>query len=201
VGAVRSDDEVPVRIGRAEWWFASDLFGPNWKPPQGDDTYLLVRLAYSLRPQEDNEVEEAHLEAKLSCPGAVCEPVAFELFPREVTEESKRDVKLKLEPSLKIKEVGASAGSVETTIHMDRVEPIVTAFGIGTSVAEWRFRKHKLHPLLGARTVYLILAYPSSAGRVQLALDLKANVRVSRFGSWLFTLSETAKAQATQTIP
>lgn len=201
VGAVRSDDAVRVRIGRPEWWFASDLLGTDWKPPQGDDTYLLVRLAYSIAPQEDNEVEDAHLEATLSCHGAANEPVAFELFPREVTEKSKRDVKLKLEPSLKIKEVEASAGSVETTIHMDTVEPVVTAYGIGTSVAEWRFRKHKLHPLLGTRTVYMILAYPSSAGHIQLSLDLKANVRVSRFGSWLFTLSETARAQATRTIP
>ena len=166
----------------------------------GHDTYLLVRLASGLAPQEDNEVEDVDLAAKLSCHGAAL-VAAFELFPREVTEKSKRDVSLKLEPSLKMKEVEASVGSVETTIHMDTVEPVVTAFGIGTSIAEWRFRKHKLHPLLGARTVYMILAYPSSAAHIELALDLKANVRVSRFGSWLFTLWETARAQMTRTIP
>jgi hypothetical protein len=178
--------ETRVQIGRPEWWFLSDLFGEKWKPPQGDDTYLLVRLSYSLEPPRSYEVEEARLLVSLVCQGGLEHPVAFDLFPREAMEESQTE---------------GSLGSVETTIHISKVEPIITTFGIGGSKPVWTFRKHRRYPILGSRMVYTVVAYPSKAAGMEITLDLDATVNSRRFGVWLFKLPEIAQTQLTCAIP
>jgi hypothetical protein len=193
--------ETRVQIGRPEWWFLSDLFDEKWKPPQGDDTYLLVRLSYSLEPPRSYEVEEAHLSALLVCRGGVEHPVAFDLFPREAIEESQTDVKMTFGPSLKLEKIEGSLGSVETTIHIPKVEPIITTFGIGGSNPVWTFRKHRRHPILGSRMVYIVVAYPSKAAGMEIALDLDATVNSRRFGVWPLKVPEIAQAQLTYAIP
>src|SRR6266481_4547624 len=166
-GEVRAEQTL-AEIGRPEWWFASDLFGDSFKPPQGDETYLLVRFAFSLTPPENHEVEESRLSIQLHCSGTVA-PVVFDLFPCEVTEEANTDVKVAIKPTLKIKKVvEVSPGSLESTIHFTKVEPIVTTAGIGGANLTWFFRKHARYPIIGTRMVYAIIGYPSAAERMTM---------------------------------
>src|SRR6516225_10186528 len=107
-------ETTKAEIGRPEWWFVSDVIGDSFKPPQGDDTYLLLRFSFSLTPPKGQTVQAVKLQAVLTCGDPGIDPVTFDLFPREVLEESKTDVKITVGPSLKMEEAEVSAGSIET---------------------------------------------------------------------------------------
>jgi hypothetical protein len=189
-----------AQIGRPEWWFVSDLVGPSWRAPQGDDIYLLIRLSFSLTPPRNHEIEEARLTANLMSNGPGIGPVAYDLFPRELMEESKTDVKLTLSPSVKLEEIEASLGSAETNIHIAKVEPVVTTSGIGAANPIWAFRRHRRHPILGSRTVYAVIAYPAVAPSISVEVGLSATLR-GQFGLWLMGIPAEANAQLRSTIP
>jgi hypothetical protein len=176
------------------------VVGPSWVAPQGDNMYLLVRLSYSLTAPRNHEIEDAKFSAKLTCDKGDSDPVAFDLFPREVLEESKTNLRLNVKPSLKLEEVEASLGSVETNIHIQRVEPVVTTSGIGASDPTWFFRRHRKHPIVGSRMVYAILAFPLPATQMIIEAKLTATLR-GRFGLWLAGLPSDAEAKLRWTIP
>jgi hypothetical protein len=114
--------------------------------------------------------------------GAVPEqPSAFDLFPREVLEESQADWKICFGPSLKLEKVEGSLGSVETTIHIPKVEPAVITFGVGGANLG-TFRKHRRHLIVGSRIVYAIIAYPLIAKQMTVSMNLEATIRAGRFG-------------------
>jgi hypothetical protein len=198
-GTLRTE-QTRAEIGRPEWWFASDVVGEGFHPPQSSETYLLVRFAFSLTPPPNSEVEQAQLSAQLTCAGTSAKPVVFDLFPREILEESKNDVKVKLEPSLKLEEVEAKIGSIEATIHMLKVDPIITTSGVGLANPIWSFKKHRRHPIIGTRMAYAIIGYPSSAQNMTVKLGLSANVS-GRYGLWPLRIPSTADAQLTHVIP
>jgi hypothetical protein len=187
-------------IGRPEWWYVEDLLGSSWIAPQGDDTHLLVQLSFSIDPPRGHEVEEARISAKLHCPDQGHYPVASDLFPRDVSESTQTDIKLSFGPSLTLDSVEASLGSVQTTISVPKVEPVVTAQGLGTDTASWHYRKHRRHPLSGCRTAYAVVAYPSRADSMEIRLALTADVAAGRFGLWKVKVPD-GKAEMTHVIP
>ena len=194
-------EQTRVQIGRPEWWYVTELMGAAWKPPQGDDTYLLVRFSFSLEPPEGHTIEQVRLTAQLEGVPQQLMPVAYDLFPSDVTEEVQRDVKLTFAPSLKLQEVEASIGSVESTIRISRVEPVISALGLGTASPAWAIRKHPKHPLIGSRLFYAVIAYPSAATRIEIHLDLTATVQAGRFGLWRLKTPDTSRATLTRLIP
>ena len=193
-------EQTRAEIGRPEWWFAQDVAGNSFKPPQGDETYLLVRLAFSLIPPKNHKIEEAQLSALLECTAGSPQPVVFDVFPRNAVEESKTDVKVSFEPSLKLSEVEASVGSLEANIQIPKVEPVVTTAGIGGVNPTWFYGSHRRHPLVGTRMVYAIVGYPSAAEQMTIKLGLTASIR-GRFGFWPLKVPSSAEAQLVRTIP
>ena len=107
-----------VSIGQSETWTLQDFYSPNKLPrpirtklSQAD--FYLVRLSCSFRPvHEESRVEWARFRAALlphSSTGA--QPIAFDLYPQQVVQEVKRQIKVTLSPSLKFQELEASLGS------------------------------------------------------------------------------------------
>jgi hypothetical protein len=135
-----------------------------------------------------------------SCTGADSGPIAYDLFPRELMEESKTDVKLSLKPSLKLEEIEASVGSVEANIHMATVTPVIMTSGIGGPNPTWVFRRHRNHPIVGSRMVYAVIAYPAVASSMSIEVGLTATLR-NQFASWLMRIPSKAEAQLRSTIP
>jgi hypothetical protein len=199
-GTLRATEQTSAEIGRPEWWFASDVIGEAFKPPQGDETHLLLRFAYSLTPPKNHEIEDATLSVGFSCDGPTAQPVVFDLFPQEVLEESKTDLKLSVKPTLKMKEAEASLVSLEASISVPKVEPIVTTAGLGGAKLSWHYRKHKRHPLIGTRMTYAIVGYPSAAERMSIQVGLTANVS-GKFGFGLVKIPSVAEAKLLRTIP
>jgi hypothetical protein len=115
-------------------------------------------------------------------------------------DESKTDIKLALNPSLKFEEVEASLGSVEANISLSKVVTIVITSGIGGARPTWLYRKHRRHPIVGTRVVYAIVAYSSAADHMTIHTGLTASVS-GRFGLFSLVLPRTAEAQLVRTIP
>jgi hypothetical protein len=57
-------------------------------------------------------------------------PVAFDLYPREIYDETKTDVKLSIAPSLKFAGVALSPGEAVTTIELRKLEPVIIGYGV-----------------------------------------------------------------------
>ena len=174
---LRSSQGLKIQLGRPEWWFASDILSKTWIPPQSDDIYLLVRLAFSIEPIKGYRAEEVRLTAYLHCSQKVDrQPIAFDLFPREVQEEIPVEVAITMGPSLKFDEIEGSLGAVGAEIPITMVKPVITTSGLGQTTPTWIFRRHRRHPLEGSRLVYVIIAYPSKSQKMRLSLELTAIV-------------------------
>ena len=61
--------------------------------------------SFSLEPPRGHALEEARLSAELRGMPRQLEPIAFDLFPLDVSEEVQRDVKLTFAPSLKLEKI------------------------------------------------------------------------------------------------
>ncbi len=147
--------------------------------------FYLLQLACSFRPEADSEVTNARFVTHLRPKVGSAPPVALDLFPREIYDESQTDVKVKIAPSLKFAafqgaSVEGGVGEVMTTIEFKKLEPVVIAFGLLESTPGWNFQAHRLYPLRGAKFCYLIVKKPRSAQAVRLIVEITADVRTKQ---------------------
>src|SRR5712691_7697815 len=123
-----------VSIGQSETWTLQDFYPPRKLPrpirtklSQAD--FYLVRLSCSFRPvHEESRVEWARFRAALlphASTGA--QPIAFDLYPQQVMQEVKRQVKVTLSPMLKFQELEASLGSAEFGFEYAEQVPLISA--------------------------------------------------------------------------
>ena len=136
-----------VSIGQPETWPLQDLYSPTKLPrpirmklSQAD--FYLVRLSCSFRPiYEESHVEWARFRAALlphSSTGG--QPFAFDLYPQQVVQEVKHQIKITLSPSLKFQELEASVGSAEFGFEYTEQIPLISA-SIGNSFdPSWDYR-------------------------------------------------------------
>lgn len=177
-----------VTLGKPQWWNLADLARERGEALPAElslllrdaDFYLLL-LACSFRPERDSEVEWARFWAYLEPKAGREKPIAFDLYPREISAEARRDVKVSISPSLKFAEVALSPGEVVTTLEFTKLEPVVIGYGVLESAPNWDFHKHWDQPLLGSKFGYLIVKKPRSAEAVRLILDITVDV-VTRHG-------------------
>jgi len=185
----RSQPGPAVSVGQPQYWNLTSLIKKKRAPLpaeiglllRGADFYLL-QLACSFRPERDNEVRWARLNVQLQPKTGEEVPIAFDLYPREIYEETKQDWKVSIAPSLSFataegSKVEAQLGEAATTIHYRKLEPIVIGYGLLQSNPGWEFQKHKDKPLLGIKVGYLIVKKPHGAEAVLLTQDLEAEVR------------------------
>lgn len=169
-----------------------------------DADFYLLQLACSFRPERDSEVTWARFNVYLRPKTGQESPIAFDLYPREIYEKTKTDVKVSIAPSLKFAAfegatVEGGLGEVVTTIEFKKLEPVVIGFGALESVPNWDFEKHKDHPLRGSKFGYLIVKKPHSAEAVRLTLDIAADV-VTKHGLLSARVTERDRAHLTQVV-
>ena len=101
-----------VSLGKPDWWSDETILGDKWQAPAGGKRYGLVRFKFSLRPEAPQTIKQAYFMVRLSAQGGGENPLAFDLYPRELKTERKDSVKLSIGPDLTFGEVGGSLGSV-----------------------------------------------------------------------------------------
>lgn len=177
--------ELPiVTIGHPEVWSMEEIFSQKDIPPVlssklDEADFYLVRMACSFRPPKGKcRVTWARFLASLFSEAGSEEPVAFDLYPKYVTQEIKRDVSITITPSLKFDEIEAKAGEFKNGIKYDELHPIISAAGTGESMVSWDFQETKGTTIQGVKCMYILLKKVKSIHRVGVLLDLVADVLV-----------------------
>ena len=99
---VRGGAKLPVPVvtlGQPQWWSLADLAQEKGEALPAElslllrdaDFYLLL-LACSFRPERGSQVEHARFTAYLRPKVGQESPIAFDLYPREIYDETKTDV-------------------------------------------------------------------------------------------------------------
>ena len=174
-----------VTIGRPRAWPLEQLYGAEEMPPllrterERSDLYL-IQLACSFRPvREEIRIEWGRLVARLLPDQREHQPLALDVYPREVLHHVQRNIKVTLGPTLKFKEVEASIGGVEFGCSYEEIQPTISAAGIGECIPMWDFTQHPGLPLHGVRVLYLLVSAPKETSPGSAVLDFVADVRVN----------------------
>ncbi len=174
-----------VSIRQPEIWTLPDFYSPSKLPrpirtklSQAD--FYVVRLSCSFRPvHQESRVEWAGFRAALlphSSTGA--QPIAFDLYPQQVVQEVKRQIKVTLSPSLKFQELEASLGSADVGIEYTELIPLVSgAIGAGFDPS-WAYWAGPGQEVQGTKWMYLLVKAPKGLTSGRALLDLEADVLV-----------------------
>lgn len=174
-----------VSLGKPDWWSDQAVLGKTWHPPDGGQRYGLVRFKFSLRPEAYQKIDKADFTVRLLPAGGGPNPVAYDVYPQQITTPRDSSVKIGLGPSLSFGEVEGSLGSVETTLDTTSVVPVITASGLGESTIRWTFDHQRDHLLTGSRVVYALIELPPGISAVRASLHLSARVQHTNLGLWL----------------
>jgi len=169
-----------------------------------DADFYLLELACSFRPERDCQVTWARLDAYLQPKVGQDNPVAFDLYPLEVYNETKTDWKVNISPNLKFGmfegvKIEGSLGEMITTINFRKLEPIVVGFGRNQANPGWDFETSKTQPLRGVKVGYVIVKKPHGAEAVRLILNISADV-MTQHGRLRGKIIEKDKARLTQVV-
>lgn len=178
--------DMPVAsIGRSEPWTLQDFYSPSKLPrpirtklSQAD--FYVIRLSCSFRPvHAESRVEWARFRvALLPHSSTGTQPIAFDLYPQQVMQEVKRQIKVTLSPSLKFQEVEASLGSAEFGFEYTEQIPLISA-SIGNSFdPSWDYRAGPGQEVQGTKWMYLLVKAPKGLTSGQALLELEADVLV-----------------------
>jgi hypothetical protein len=166
--------------------------------------FYLLELACSFRPERDSKVIWARLDAYLQPKVGQENPIAFDLYPLEVYNETKTDWKVNIAPNFKfgvfdsVKFEGA-LGEMITTINFRKLEPVVIGFGRNQANPGWDFEMEKTQPLRGVKVGYVIVKKPHGADAVRLILNVSADV-MTQHGRLRGKIIEKDKAHLTQVV-
>jgi hypothetical protein len=198
-----------VSIGQPDTWPLQELYPPRKLPrpirtklSQAD--FYLVRLSCSFRPvHEESRVEWARFRAVLlphSSTGA--QPIALDLYPQQVVQEVKRQIKVTLNPSLKFQELEVSLGSAEFGFeYIEQIPVISAAIGAGFDPS-WDYRAGPKREVQGTKWMYLLIKASKglTSGRALLDVEADVLVRGVRLPVTFWRQQEQAKAQLTVSL-
>jgi hypothetical protein len=175
--------ELPsVSLGQPTWWSDHQVFGDSWTKPAGDKRYGLARFAFSLRPKNNQKIRKVELTIYLQAQDGGKNPIIFDLFPKNLTEEQQGEIKAGINPKLKFTQVAeASIGSIEVTTSRRKAQAVITADGIGENTARWTFQAHPTTPLIGSQIVYATVELPRSTTTTCVTVQISAEV-TTKFG-------------------
>jgi len=195
-----------ITLGQPQWWNLAHLAREKGATLPAelslllrDADFYLLRLACSFRPERDSQVEWVRFTAYLRPKAGQETPIAFDMYPREIYDETKTDVKVSIDPSLKFAGVELSPGQIVTTLEFRKLEPVVIGYGVLESTPNWDFEKYGDQPLRGSKFGYLIVKKPRSAEAVRLALDITADV-VTQHGLLRARVIEKDQAHLSQVV-
>lgn len=179
-----------VSVGRPTVWRLEDLYTPNdmhhmlRRALERTDFYL-VRLACSFRScREEDRVTFARFAAQLLPEDD--QLLAYDIYPLEVSEQIKRNVRITLNPTLKFREIEATAGEVGFGLEYMEIQPYIWGAGIGEKVATWEYAETKGVGIQGSKIMHLLVSAPLGMEKINAYLHIGA--RVDRRGAILALL-------------
>ena len=206
----RGHSDVPsptVGIGQPQWWNLAELIQEYEKPlpPElrlllKEADFYLVRLACSFRPTRASWIEWAQFTACLRSEDNGIDPIAFDLYPREVQDEVTTDIKIGISPSIKFTElIEASIGTLDLVIQHKKLEPFIVGTGVLESNPSWDFSRTNRQDIRGSKFLHLIVKRPKTTKAVNITFKLYAQVRIKQ-GILRAALEEDLRKSLTTSI-
>ena len=174
-----------VAIGQPQTWTLQEIYSPNKLPRafrsqlKQADLYVVYLSCSFLPINKECRVEWARFRATLlSQTSTGTRPLALDIYPQQVVQEIKKQVKVTLGPALKFLEIEATIGNVEFGFEYTEQIPMISA-SIGTSFdPSWDYRAGPGHEVLGTKHMFLLLKAPKGLASAQALLDLEADVLI-----------------------
>lgn len=174
-----------VSIGQPDTWSLPDLY-PLRKLPRpiraklSQADFYLVRLSCSFRPlHKESHIEWARFRAALlPHPMTAEQPLAFDIYPQQVVQEVKRQLKVTLSPMLKFQELEANMGSAEFGFEYTEQVPLISATIGGSFDPMWDYAAGSGQAVQGTKWMYLLVKAPKGLASGRTLLELNADVLV-----------------------
>jgi len=166
-----------------------------------EDFHLIRFDCNFLTKHKESRIEWARFRVTLlPDPSTGAQPRAFDMYPQQVVQEEKREVKVTLSPQFKFQELEASIGNAEFVMQFTKQVPLISA-AIGTASIDpsWDFGSDQKRGVSGLKSVYLLIQAPKGLTSGQALLDLEADVSVrgSLMAVTLWRKKEEAAKQLT----
>ncbi|ACC76287.1 hypothetical protein VOI32_37725 [Paraburkholderia caribensis] len=161
VGRVnRVEIGTPLTYDLISMWNDATPLSDQIKATLDKSDYLLVRMACSFMPDMRCRFTWGRFSAQFACLDESEPPhdvLTFDLYPRDITEQTLRTRKLSLDPSLKMTfgEASLNMGYAEERMIF---EPRVSGAGLLSRTASWTFQAEGHQGgLAGSREMYAII--------------------------------------------
>jgi hypothetical protein len=141
--------------------------------------FYLVRAVCSFRPMRRSvSLSWARFIVRLLPDSNEQQPIAYDLYPKEISQEVKRHVKVSLSPTVNFQELQAGVGGIEFGFEYPELQPVISAYGIGENAVHWDYEEAKGIRLQGSKTMHFLVEAPKGMSSGWASLDLAADVLV-----------------------
>ncbi len=113
---------------------------------------------------------------------------AIDLFPQDITTETKIERKLSISPKIqirfnKIANGSMKIGKIESSKEYITLLPLITSFGRGQQQFYWEYKEFREQPVLpGDKQAIALLRTPHGITQINAQIDYKADIIVTLFG-------------------
>lgn len=202
--------DLPVAsIGHPEAWRVADVYddarlSPLVRAKLGEAEFHLVRFGCSFRPNDADgrrhRIAWARFSVELLPDGRDVSPIAFDLFPLAIERTSVRKRTLTFSPSLTFQDVEVGVGEASFGVEYPAQDALVSAAGVGESLASWDYTAVAGQQIHGAQWMYAIVKSPRGFGPLRATLDLAADL-VDGSSVWrLLGIRDVERARAALTV-
>jgi hypothetical protein len=178
-----------IKIGVLQWWHLTPMLKQSARTNPDPDiatklnTFYneaeayLVQVSCAFRSDIERQIEHARLTTYLRPQFGQKNPIAMDIYPRQVKSYIKPDTisNVEITSSLAFREKDESSSAWMNIVFKNQTPTI-----IGDTTAEsapyWEYKAYQGQPLLDSRFGYLIIKKPRPAKSVRLTLDINASV-------------------------
>jgi hypothetical protein len=181
-------DMPVIRIESPDAWLLHEVVEPAELPravrEDSGHLYVMARFDCSFRPRgEKVRVEWARFRARLvSDPAGSA--VAEDMHPWRVERTVRRNVGLKISPSIKFTEVEAAVGAYSRGADYEALEPVIEAAGRGGDDLSWDYSGARHEFISGGKRMHTIVKVPVDLTWLDAAIEISADLRVDRRLLW-----------------
>jgi hypothetical protein len=165
------------------------------------DRYLVTQPFTIHPPLDDARYEKVVLQVHFSDPKVI----AYDLEPKRIVKEQKKNVKFELTPEFKFRELfNAKLGSLSYGLEFQVLEPTIIAYGQGENKIYWEYRKGSDRDdgiAVGTTAAAISLRVPSGMQRVEGTISYGIDMQWKLLRGWRSLPGKTGEYSFTWELP
>jgi len=162
--------------------------------------FWLVQSSFAFMPAHDNQFKWGRIVAKMEpLSESMKNPIAYDAYPRNIYEEKKEKHIISIGLSLKFAEIIEPKAEYVKEIEFTRLEPVITAAGIGKSEPTWDFSDRAAFNLKDVNALYIIAKTPIGSEGIKINYFSYAQIH-TKWGGIIPATSKKLKGEETYEI-